>query len=146
MKRILVPAVTGFVLVMTSACTSTTLNLGDTVWSGTWQGTSPGASQGTLTITFPGGDAFGTISTFDVEMTIHGSACATPEGVHGSGPQSAAELLPSVRFAVQVGSSVYQFEGSRIDTAMGGTYARISGSCTGCDCGLGDTGTWQVSP
>ena len=145
MKRILVPALSGLFILTTSACTSSTVGLGDRVWSGTWQGTGPGASEGTLTIAFPGGDACGTISTFDVAMSVHGPACATPEGMQGSGPQTAAELLPSVHFAVQIGASVYEFDGSRADTAMGGTYVRIRGSCTACDCGLGESGTWQVS-
>ncbi len=96
-------------------------------------------------IDFGGRDAFGPMSSFDVDMTLHGPACESPDGVQGRGRQTAAELPPAVHFAVQIGSSVYRFDGTRSGYAMSGTYARVSGPCIPCECGLGESGTWEAS-
>lgn len=145
MKRPPVSITTVLVVLVTCACGSATPELSDPTWSGTWQGTGDGASQGTLTVKFGPRDAFGPISSFDVDVHIQGTACESPEGIWGYGRQTAAELPPSVRFAVQFGSSVYRFEGTRSGYAMGGTYARVSGPCVPCECGLGESGTWAVA-
>lgn len=132
------------VLLVTSACASA-VELNAPTWHGTWRGNGEGASEGALTIWFGGRDDFGEMATFDVDMIFHGPACATSEGVPGRGTQTAAELPPAVHFAVQVGDSVYRFDGTRSGYVMDGTYTRVSGSCTPCDCGLGESGTWEAS-
>lgn len=132
------------VLLVTSACGSA-VELSSPAWSGTWRGNGEGAGEGTLTIKFGGREEFGDMGSYDVDVIFHGPACETPEGVTGRGKQTAVELPPTVRFAVQVGSSVYRFDGTRNGYAMGGTYERVSGPCTPCECGLGESGTWEAS-
>lgn len=133
-----------FFLLVTSAC-GAAVDLGYPTWSGTWRGNGEGASEGTLTIKFGPREEFGDMGSFDVDVIFRGPACETSEGVTGRGKQTAVELPPTVRFAVQVGSSVYRFDGTRNGYVMGGTYARVSGPCTPCECGLGESGTWEAS-